>query len=157
MAKFAYKMQNILNIKYKLESQAKNAYAAAAMRLKEEEDRLASMYLRKVDYEAQSEKLLHGSINLIEIKTCKEAVEAMNAMIKNQLIAVNVAKKNLNLERIKLNSVMVDRKTHEKLRDNAFEEFKKEVSAEESKEIDQLVSYTYTNNDETDGGDKNGR
>ena len=38
---------------------------------------------------------------------------------------------------------MKDRKTHENLRDKAFEEFKKELAAEESKATDELVSYTY--------------
>ena len=38
---------------------------------------------------------------------------------------------------------MKDRKTHEKLRENAFDEFLMELSAEEKKEIDELVSYKY--------------
>lgn len=38
---------------------------------------------------------------------------------------------------------MMERKTHEKLKERAFEKFKEELKAEESKEIDQLVSFTY--------------
>ncbi|OYO51514.1 flagellar export protein FliJ, partial [Lachnotalea glycerini] len=45
--------------------------------------------------------------------------------------------------RIKLYEVMNDRKIHEKLKENAFEDFMKELNAQESKEIDELVSYTY--------------
>ena len=41
---------------------------------------------------------------------------------------------------------MVERKTHEKLKEKAFEEFKQELLHEESKEIDELVSYTYHDN-----------
>ena len=37
----------------------------------------------------------------------------------------------------------IERKTHEQLREAAFEEFKKELAKEESKEVDELVSYTY--------------
>lgn len=36
-----------------------------------------------------------------------------------------------------------DLKTHEKLRDKKFEDFQKEEKDNESKEIDQLVSFTY--------------
>jgi flagellar FliJ protein len=39
---------------------------------------------------------------------------------------------------------MKDRKIHEKLKENAFEEFKIELNNEEKKEIDQLVSFTYS-------------
>jgi flagellar FliJ protein len=38
---------------------------------------------------------------------------------------------------------MKERKTHEKLRDKKFEDFQKEEKDNESKEIDQLVSFTY--------------
>ena len=38
------------------------------------------------------------------------------------------------------------RKAHEKLKENAFEEFMKEEQAQESKEIDQLTTYTWTEN-----------
>ena len=40
MAKFIYKMENILNIKYKLEEEAKNVYSAARAQLNLEEEKL---------------------------------------------------------------------------------------------------------------------
>ena len=36
-----------------------------------------------------------------------------------------------------------ERKTYEKLKENAFEEFKKEQNAEEQKEISELVSFRF--------------
>jgi len=39
--------------------------------------------------------------------------------------------------------VMQERKTHEKLKEKQLELFKEELKAAESKEIDELVSYTY--------------
>ena len=38
---------------------------------------------------------------------------------------------------------MQERKVQEKLREKAFEEFKHELAEAETKEIDELVSYTY--------------
>ena len=38
---------------------------------------------------------------------------------------------------------MVDRKTQEILKDKAFEEFKRELEAAESKEVDEVVSFKY--------------
>ena len=42
---------------------------------------------------------------------------------------------------------MVDRKTHEKLKEKAFEEFKKELEDTEKKEVDELVSFKFNKSD----------
>ena len=61
---------------------------------------------------------------------------------------MNVAKaqKQVEITRDKLQEAMQERKTHEKLKENAFEVFKQEVAASESKEIDELVSYRHGQN-----------
>ena len=38
---------------------------------------------------------------------------------------------------------MLDRKNYEKLKEKAFDEFKKEIEKEESKAVDELVSFTH--------------
>ena len=48
MAKFTYRMQNILNIKYKLETQAKTAFSIAAAKLDLEEEKLEGLRHRKM-------------------------------------------------------------------------------------------------------------
>ena len=47
MAKFTYRMQNILDIKIKLENQAKIAYATASRQLAEEQEKLRQFRLRQ--------------------------------------------------------------------------------------------------------------
>ena len=49
----------------------------------------------------------------------------------------------LEKERQKLKEAMQERKIQEKLRENAFEAFMREEKASESREIDELTSYTY--------------
>ena len=65
-----------------------------------------------------------------------------------QLINIKNAEKNVQIARKKLQDVMVERKTHEVLKQKAFEEFLQELSQEEKKEIDELVSYQYNKNEE---------
>lgn len=62
---------------------------------------------------------------------------------KAQKRNIALAQKNLDIARGKLNQVMVDRKTQEILKDKAFEEFKRELEATESKEVDEVVSFKY--------------
>lgn len=145
MAKFVYKMQNILDIKYKLEAQAKSDYAAAAAKLAEEEEKLAALYLRKRSYESHGKELLMDKINVLELKANRDAITAIKSMIRTQSLEVHVAQKNLETQRLRLSEIMVDRKTHEKLKENKFQEFLQELGAEESKEVDQLVSFNFNN------------
>lgn len=49
----------------------------------------------------------------------------------------------LEQARIKLAEVMMERKTHETLKEKAFEEFLREENRREGKEVDELTSYTY--------------
>ena len=67
----------------------------------------------------------------------------MKSAVRTQMIQVHVAEKNVELARNRLNQVMMERKTYEKLREKAFEEFKQEIAYEENKLVDELVSYTY--------------
>ena len=143
MAKFKYRMQGILNIKYKLEEQAKNEFAAANAALAEEEKKLAELTVRRTRYERRARELMSGVLDPIELNANKAAIDAMKTIIKDQMVRVQVARKNVEIARKKLNDEMVSRKSHEKLKEKAFEVFKQELAAEESKEIDGLVSYTY--------------
>ena len=51
----------------------------------------------------------------------------------------------------KLDNAMKERKTYEKLREKAFEQFKIEIEAQERKEIDELVSFRFGVAKESEG------
>ena len=53
MAKFVYRMQNILNIKQKLETQEQMAYSIANQKYLEEQKVLQQYLIRRVGYEKQ--------------------------------------------------------------------------------------------------------
>lgn len=143
MAKFTYRMQNILDIKLKMENQAKIAYGVANAKLGEEQKKLQEIVIRRAGYESRARELVRGAIHIRDIRECKRAVDTMKSLQRNQMMNVHAAQKNVELARERLNLVMAERKTHEKLREKAFEEFKLEIQHVESKEIDELVSYNY--------------
>lgn len=148
MAKFQYKLQSVLDIKEKLESQERIAFGLAMAKLSEEQEVLQRLMIQKAGYDKQSKKLLEGNINLREISTCRRAIETMKTRIRTQMLEVHKAEKQLDIVRKRLNEVMIERKTYEKLREKKFEEFKAEVFYEENKEVDELVSYTYHQNED---------
>lgn len=143
MAKFVYRMQNILDIKNKLETQARNSYAVARMRLTQEEEKLNLLFAQKKSYEDAYREQLSGNIDVRQINICRNAIELSKNMIKLQLVEVKVAGKNLEAARIRLGEVMKERKIQEKLREKAFDEFLKELNDQEKKEIDELVSFRF--------------
>lgn len=146
MAKFIYRLQNVLDVKLKLESQAKTAFSLAAARLNEEEDKLNALYQAKLEAQEIYRQRSIGILDLMELKSAKDMVEYIKEQIVQQKKAVDQARKMLEVARFQLNEAMKDRKIHEKLKENAFEEFMHEENEAEKKEIDQLVSFTYNNN-----------
>ena len=143
MAKFVYRMQNILDIKNKLEDQARNSYAAARMKLSQEEEKLDRMFEQKKAYEENYRQQLSGNINILQINICKNAIELCKNQIKKQLVEVKVASLNLEAAQKRLGEVMKERKIQEKLREKAYEEFLQELNDQEKKEIDELVSFRF--------------
>lgn len=143
MAKFIYRMQSILDIKNKLETQARMDYAAARMALNEEEEKLEGLFARKSGYEQEAARLLSDELQVREILDNQNAILRMDEYIAEQKLQVSLAMKRLEQEREKLQEVMRERKTHEKLKEKAFEEFRLEENAAENKTIDELTSYTY--------------
>jgi flagellar FliJ protein len=138
-------MENILSIKHKVEDQAKTAYGNARMKLTEEEEKLAELKHKLSLYMERIRKIMQSKLNLVEIRRCEEAVNIIKHHIKQQELIVKKAEHNLELTRTRLNAAMLERKTHENLKDKALANFLIEYESEQRKEIDELVSFKYNN------------
>lgn len=143
MAKFIYRMQSILDIKTKMEEQAKMEFAAARMHLDEEEEKLQILIDRKAVYEDKGRELRKDSLKVREILENREAITRMEEFITFQRQQVRKAKEQLEDARYKLQVARQESKTQEKLKEKAFDEFMREENAREAKEVDELTSYTH--------------
>lgn len=143
MAKFVYRMQNVLNIKMKLETQAKLAYSTANQKYLEEQRTLQEMVVRRMGYEKKLKETMQGIMDVRQVVPARTDVDNMKTLVRRQMLNVHKAEKELEDAREKLNTVMQERKVQEKLREKAFDEFKQELAVAETKEIDELVSFTY--------------
>ncbi len=145
MAKFVYRMQNILELKQKIEEQEKANFGMAVSRFNEEQQKLKDLMIKQAGYERRLKELSIGTIDIKAIKTTKSAITSVKVALREQMIELSKAQKAMENARKKLNEVMMERKMHEKLREHAFEEFLDEIDHEESKITDELVSYTHFN------------
>lgn len=143
MAVFRYRMQNILNIKNQLETQARMEYAEAQAKLNEELDKLKALEERKLGYEIHAKELLESILDFTEIAATKDAVVRMEEYIVNQKDVIEEAEYQVEIARGKLTAAIQERKIHERLRESALEEFLQEEKEKEKKEIDELTSFTY--------------
>lgn len=136
-------MQNILDVKEKLETQAKNEFAIASAVVAEEEEKLKALVSRENDYREYLKRLQNGDLNFKEIKETAQAIESMKYLIEAQKVVLAKAENVLELRRVALAEAMQDVKTHEKLKEKQFQQFMADEAAKESKEIDELVSFRF--------------
>lgn len=138
-------MQSVLDIKYRLEDQAKGVYAAAKLRYEEEVEKKERLEEQKRRYEDALQKLMLNRLDFREIQFTKTGIEAIEDAIKKQKRAVAIAKHEMDAASERLRELMVERKTHEKLKEKALEEYQKESLDVERKETDEIVSYRFNN------------
>lgn len=143
MAGFAYRMQNILNIKLQLENQAKMEFGRQQMRLREEQDILQEYIDRKESYLEEGRTIRGSVMRASQLRENANALTAMDEIIELQNEQVAIAEERVEEARAKLQEVMQERKMHEKLKEKAFEQFMKDENAAEGKAVDELTSYTY--------------
>ena len=141
MARFVFSMESILQIKCKLEDQARAEYAVQMARLHQKQQKLDDLIRYKEQKQTQLKEQVSAVLELLRIRQLEDAVE--NIKYNLQKIAVINQQRQVDQAREKLNEAMKERKTYEKLKENAFEEFKKEQNAEEQKEINELVSFRF--------------
>lgn len=143
MKKFAYSMQNILDLQYKMEEQEKAAFQEATNKLRTEEEVLRAFISQKNNYEECLKEEASGKVDLTMVRFYRNSIDVMKSRIRSQMLRVHLEEKNVETARIRLQQEMKKRKTHERMKEKAFEVYKQEVSEEETKEIDELVSYRH--------------
>jgi flagellar FliJ protein len=143
MARFVFSMQNLLNIKEKLETQEKNNFSQANLRLMEAQEKLAQLQYRLEATEESLRETVRSLADLQEVRRLENAVEVIKMYRQQQKLVVLQREKEVEVARQRLNDAMRERKTFEKLREKAFKAFMEEESRAEQKEVDELVSYRY--------------
>ncbi len=143
MSVFQFSLQNILNMKEKLEDQAKNEYGQANLRLMTEEEKLEQIKARLEQAKADLKQILKEELSVREIRRKEDAVEIIKTYVLQQMLVVKRCEKEVEVAREKLSEAMKERKIFDKLREHALEAFHKEEARKEQKEVDELMSYKY--------------
>lgn len=143
MAKFLYRMQNILDIKYKLEEAAKQEYREARGKFDEAEEDLKKQLARRNEYLQEYQNAITGKLDLLQIDECSNSIEVIDEIILEKRENVKNCSRELEKARVKLSEVMQERKMHEKLKEKKFDEFINDLNSQVNKETDEIVSYQF--------------
>lgn len=143
MAKFVFKMESLLSIKCKLEDQAKAEYGMELAKLQEEEKKLELLIAKKEAYQESLKEAVQNALDIQKIKQLENAVEHAKYNINVQKFVIEQQQQRVEKAREKLDDAMKERKTYEKLKEKAFEQFMMELDAQERKEVDELVSFRF--------------
>lgn len=143
MARFIFFMQNILNMKEKLEEQAKNNFAQANRSLQEALLMQEQCENRLEEGKWALKEAMLENLRVGQIRRKEDDVEILRMYLRQQMLVVKQKEKEVEVAREHLNEAMKERKTFEKLKEKAFEKFVAEENQKEQKEVDELVSYRY--------------
>ena len=99
MSKFIYRMQNILDLKEKLETQARMAYASQRAALNREEEKRDALIRQKELIEQEIRDMSGGSLKAMDLKHASEGITTMKYLIADQEKAVLREKNILDKKR----------------------------------------------------------
>ncbi|MCL2840815.1 MAG: flagellar export protein FliJ [Defluviitaleaceae bacterium] len=144
MPKFQFRLQQYLGVKEQIENQKEMEYGKALQKLEEEKARLREMHEQKQNTVENLRKAVTSSIAPSEIRRYNENIERLKQQIKTQEERVTTAEVFAEEKRQELVQAMKDRKALEIVKENAREEFLLEANLAEQKQVDELVSFKYT-------------
>ena len=143
MPKFQFRLQQYLGIKEQIENQKEIEYAKAVQRLEQEKQLLSEMRERRENLVQELRRAVEKSISPVEIRRYNNSIERLRHQILAQIERVAAAEAFVEQKRQELIQAMKERKALEIVKDNAKEEFLKEVDLAERKQVDELVSFKY--------------
>ena len=119
-------------------------------RLREEEEKLEALRERKNEYQRQLTIAVNNRLVVRRIRDLENYVENIKYNMRLQQLVIKQQEERVEAARQKMDDAMKERKTYEKLKEKAFEEFLKELDATERKEVDELTSFRYQNASESE-------
>ena len=146
MSTFRYELENVLNVREKLEGIKQKEYAESLAILENEKK-----IKRQIDSSLNKSTLIfkNSISDTIDPRIIKMQ-QNYHALLKNQEILaiqkVAVAKKQTKKQRNELLNAMKNKKTLEVLKEKRFEQFIQEEKKQEQQIVDEIVSFAYKHN-----------
>lgn len=144
MARFIFPMEQLLNIKRKMEKQKQMEYAKALQGLSASQQRLqVSQAVCKEELHHYQEYIRGGKILPQEMKSFHESIQYYQQQVVEREKEVDKAKQMVEEAIHAVRMALQERKTYELLREKAYEVYLEEEKLQELKTVDEIVSFKY--------------
>jgi flagellar FliJ protein len=144
MARFNFRLQQFLNVKEQIEDQKEIEYGQAIRRLEEEKEKKRRLEQKKENEINAFRKSLQDMIKPPDLRRYNNTIEHIKKKIVEQEKRIEAAQIYAEQKRLELVEAMKERKAMDKVKENAFEAYTRDEMLAEQKQIDELVSYKYT-------------
>jgi flagellar FliJ protein len=143
MAKFQFRLDNVLNIKEKFEEQKKMELYQANQTLNVEKEKLSTLIkLRDKNNDVFKNKV-EKTVKIRDIREHNKTCDFYNKSIVGQNDEIEKASNQVDTIRSELHMALIEKKIYEKLKDHALEQYCIEQNISEQKVVDEIVSYKY--------------
>lgn len=136
MKKFKFTLQTLLNIEVALEKEKKNELAMIVAEIA----RLEELKLKYGNDMTEAMRYSFNTMDISDLMNTENYTKYLKKCIENTELEIAVKEDEKNVAQAELVECMRKRKTYERLREKQLEIYKKEVEAEEAKNIDDFVS-----------------
>ncbi len=142
--KFKYRLAKVLEFKEKKEEEEKEKLAKLLEQEAQEKARLAQLKQELLNVRTTLKtKHLSGSLNMEELRFYPGHIKNLENKIKNQELRLQELAIRIIEQRKALLKAAQEKKVYEKHRENAQEEWQKEMDAEEARLIDELATIKF--------------
>lgn len=144
MSKFVFKLQTLLNLKIQMEESTKNELGKAIQELEREKEILSNIEKEKENYIEMVKEESRKGVAVRKIIEINDYILRLKDKIELQKENVNYAQKNVDKYREQLINIMQEKQMLEKLKEKKYEEYKYEEMKKEQSQVDEIVSYKYS-------------
>lgn len=143
MAKFTFRLNSILKIKEKIEEQKKLELGNAMIYLDQQKLMLLQMNDEFDSLLAEFDRLSLKPCYPKEYIQINKSIQYVEESMTQQKEVIQSAHLQVEVKRQALNTAVLERKTYEKLKEIAYEQYLQEENRGEFKLQDELTSYKY--------------
>lgn len=146
MKKFIFRYESVLKMRVEKEDDVKNKLAKQIKELKLMEDELERIKGEERMFLEQVSHQLEVGCTLEELRRYEQSKGWLKSEIENTLFYISAKEKEIIETRKELVEATKQKKIMEKLKEQALENYQKEVQVAEDKLTDQIVTYRGTSN-----------
>jgi flagellar FliJ protein len=143
LAKFKFRMEQMLNIKRQMEESIKNDLANAIRVVELEKEKLNSLTTQKNDSIEQFRELMGKGVSVQKMKEYNAFIDSLENRMTSQKKAIIEAETVADKIRERLVQVVKEKKMLEKLKEKKFEEWKFEQQKKEELALGEIAGYKY--------------